>query len=218
MPDAQDPHESESETSSPGAGCFRGVLAVGILGVFVSIVLRHNAIEYSWSHPEAYQRLLVASFGFFALVLFLGLCGPSPERDEPGEPEAWLCKHCLKPYVPGAHFCPRCSAPQTFFAWTAHYEQVYALTWCLGKAAWYPTSVIHPVGLLLACIPLGFFASPLTFLLALPLAIIGVISWIRHGQGRPRARAIEYGTPPWWTYDAEWILPEYEEEPISHDD
>jgi len=53
------------------------------------------------------------------------------------------CAHCFVPYVEGAHFCPTCSRPLTWFSGTGEYEQIYAQAWVLGKASHHPTRWSH---------------------------------------------------------------------------
>lgn len=143
-----------------------------------------------------------------------------------------LCTHCITPYQEGAHFCPRCGCPQTFFAATGQYERIYAQMWILGKAAHHPQRWTHVLFLTLlgitslAPLTLVYFlplmpgpdwvAGVLSWLIALAaawafggLALLSWRNWIRRLRGEER-RETEYGTPPWWTYDVESALPEPE--------
>ena len=199
---------------------------------------------------EATPTVLWALLLLGMIGLTVALLNMGPDTSEPEGPEAWLCKHCLRPYVPGAHFCPRCGAPQTFFAGTAQYETIYAQAWCLGKAGHHPSRAIHVWGLaLIFLFTLGrlvvwafywvqhsleradrsFFTVDIDFYLlevvhfalvelvivyAIGRLLIRSIANLRPDEdveeGSPRE--IDYGSPPWWTHDAEWALPEFVDE------
>ena len=160
---------------------------------------------------------------------------PVASEPKPAEPEAWICSHCLRPYVPGAHFCPHCACPLTFFANTGGYEYVHARAWGLGKALHHPSRWTHHavvllwgyVGVPLALWvlfqmpfevkePLAWFGHALALLVyAANIWIVGAFAWYgSRALGRrlrrepPPTPEIEYGVPPWWTYDTEWALPE----------
>jgi hypothetical protein len=46
------------------------------------------------------------------------------------------------------------------------------------------------------------------------LCVLCLASWRRKRRGLdPRQPEIEYGAPPWISFDAAWALPEFEEEP-----
>lgn len=187
----------------------RALLTLGVLTLYLAFLLSVTGEVIDWGRFACSRPLLAWGMGSILLGMVLWMATPddAPLRVSEPEPEAWLCKHCLKPYVPGAHFCPRCACPQTFFSGTATYERAYALTWCLGRAAHHPTHVIHPLGIVLNALYIW-----------LALLWIGIRSWVRHVRGLPPpCPAIEYGTTPYWTYDAQWALPEFEEEPDENE-
>ena len=185
--------------------------------------------------PALALRIHACALASLALLFLWGMAGARAKVAAPAEPEAWLCQHCLKPYVPGAHFCPRCGAPKTFYSGVSPYERVYAQAWILGKAAHHPSRPLHVVGLILVTGPpmLGSLAlvaglalgrvdgwvvsaAPLLVIACLSgaLLVYGVRNWRRRKRGvEPVQPEIEYGAPPWFSYDAEWALPEFEEEP-----
>lgn len=193
--------------------------------------------------PEPLLALRIHGFalGSLALLFLAALFGARGERTEAAEPEAWLCQHCLKPYVPGAHFCPRCGAPKTFYSGVSPYERAHAQAWILGKAAHHPSRRLHVVCLsvgagvsalaALATILLGgaweggtgmaVFQSLLvlaTFALQAyvygALCVLCLANWRRRRRGQdPRQPEIDYGAPPWFSFDTEWALPEFEEDP-----
>lgn len=184
------------------------------------------------------------SFKFLSAALLFGLVGllgiaPADRRREdvrgskaPADPEtteAWLCPGCLLPHVPGADFCPTCSAPLTPFAARGPYEEVFARAWLLGRASQRPARALHVVGLsVVALPPLALFAVTVRDLLtsapprghlfyaAIPVGLVLIALWVR-GVARYRSgwtqRLLEvegpvpyYGGPPWWTFDLEWSL------------
>jgi len=186
---------------------------------------------------KLYLYLLCAvAVVFLGTILFPGAGVPFPR-----EPEAWLCQHCLKPYVPGAHFCPRCGAPKTFYAGTSPYERAHAQAWLLGKVARHPSRPIHLAGLgaiALGCLLEVFLALVQPFLedlyhsfdswvavaafalvllyngLFLAVVVLGLRSWCRRlRDGEPVEPESAYGAPPYFTHDVEWALPEFEVPP-----
>lgn len=191
-------------------------------------------------------RIHIAWLSLVTLVFVLALSGRGSPREVPAEPEAWICQHCLKPYVPGAHFCPRCGAPKTFFSGTGQYERIYAQAWGLGKAARYPSRLLHVIGLFALAAPtvLGAIAwivlwSLQTFgardwawidasvpvvtsfmgLIYTALLVMCLLAWRRRRRGlEPATPEIEYGAPPWFSFDTEWALPEFEEEPDGEEE
>lgn len=186
-------------------------------------------------------KMYAAVLGFLALVLVIASIDARRESARPPEPEAWVCKHCLQPFVPGAHFCPHCAAPQSFFACTGRYETIYAQAWCLGKAGHHPSRPLHLWGLALVFLaPLSvviswvllalegdlgrsfyYYAPEWTEAIVLQLAWLfaygslflrGLANWALREEGEGDVPPeIEYGSPPWWTFDAEWALPRFEE-------
>ena len=198
--------------------------------------------------PALALRIHAYALGSLALLFlggmagFLGgMAGARAVAAAPAEPEAWLCQHCLKPYVPGAHFCPRCSAPKTFYSGVSNYERAHAQAWILGKAAHHPSRLMHPLLLtasalgaalgLLAWIWMfveerrgpygadwgvaaaGFLFQMLWAYLLCALMVLSWRAWRRRTRGEEPIRPeIEYGAPPWFSYDAEWALPELEED------
>lgn len=212
--------------------------SVMILVVLGWIALALVELEYvisggakpHWVLEAPFTMLFVTGIALFLAILPIGRERPAPEW----EAEAWVCKHCLRPFVPGAHFCPRCSCPQTFFSGTAGYEQIYAKMWCLGKAAHHPSRVIHlmvlvgagagavfsyvlslsytkldgdPLPLEVLGLVLGLVVQTLGVWIWMRFAWLAVKNWRRRKRGEATPE-IEYGHPPWWTYDAEWALPE----------
>ena len=234
----------EAKGDEPPRGSLVPALLLVIATTFVAALLVSVAYRdvVGWM-PDWIPRIFVALTALTVLVLFHWLIqGREPPDAEPG-PEAWICKHCLKPYVPGAHFCPRCAAPQTFFAGTGKYEVIYAQAWCIGKAAHHPSRLMHVVvlvgiGVAAALSQIAFvwltvqsasqdgamrftwvgIGSTIVHLvyasILVALALISVKSWMRRARGEePLRPEIEYGAPPWWSCDAQWALPEFEEEP-----
>lgn len=184
--------------------------------------------------PVLALRIHAYLLGILALLFLVGMSGGRAAPAAAAKPEAWLCQHCLKPYVPGAHFCPRCGAPKTFYSGTCPYERAHAQAWILGKAGRHPSRPLHVVGLLLIAGPgaLGLlvtlFGHPalawigaaataflsLTTLLYVALLVMCLIAWTRRRRGiEPAQPEIGYGAPPWFSYDTEWALPEFEEDP-----
>ena len=105
---------------------------------------------YACLHPaDALLALRIHAFalGSLALLCLWGMAGARAEAAVPAVLEPWLCQHCLRPYVPGAHFCPRCSAPKTFSSGVSPYERAHAQAWILGKAARHPSRGIHVIAL-----------------------------------------------------------------------
>lgn len=198
----------------------------------------------SWQWPRGskvphivvvvYLYSVILATGAYLLVMLFSVRGPAIA----GELEAWLCQHCLKPYVPGAHFCPRCGAPKTFYSGTAPYERVYAQAWLLGKAARHPSRRLHLVGLWLVALgPLAglwHYCADLSAArwvkgswldlvllgiwllyasLFLAVLVMGLSRWWRRERGEePKELEMDYGAPPYFTHDVEWGLPEYEVE------
>ena len=231
---------------TPEVGEERGSLLPGLLFAWVVLYLCIVLSMYWYacrlsSDPQLALRIHTFMLGALALLLVVGMSGGRGRPVATVEPEAWLCQHCLKPYVPGAHFCPRCGAPKTFFSGTSPYERAYAQAWILGKAARHPSRNIHMVLLALGAGGTGLYAL---FMIGLSgswgtpgeldwlqnglaaavlgfqacvygaVAVIGILNWLRRWRGvPPRQPEIAYGCPPYFSYDSEWALPEFEVEP-----
>jgi hypothetical protein len=78
-------------------------------------------------HHEAQGASLVFAGGFVLLTLF-DMKTPdvvTSMEDREGE-ESELCISCLKPNVPGTHFCRHCGTPLTSYAATAPFESIFA--------------------------------------------------------------------------------------------
>jgi hypothetical protein len=233
-----------SEESTPAPP--RGPLDLVTVGAVSGALLLGVGLALSTIEPDGRDALPLwvsparISMSVGLLLLLAGTLawwwGRGRRAPESEGPEAWLCRHCIRPYAPGAHFCPRCGAPLDVFAMTAPYERIYANTWLRGLAAHHPshwTQVVTILGAALGAalqlvafliawprmdpplLAVGLFA--LTDLLALAviaLAVYQLRALLSRGPTPGWLRPYTpYGTGPWWTYDAAWALPEEVEPP-----
>lgn len=105
------------------------------------------------TRAEGYQTfgiiasVWLATAGILLWVLSTSRGEPRRRRPATAKPRFPLCANCMKPHVDGAHFCPVCARPLTFFAATAGYEEIHARAWAVGKAANHPSRPIHVWGL-----------------------------------------------------------------------
>lgn len=118
------------------------MFVIGWLGGVMEDALPHAFSE------ERRAGALQASVWLMLAGIVAWLLSASPRDRRPPRPAGAkrrfpICAHCMKPFVEGAHFCPTCARPQTFFASTAWYEAVQSRAWLLGKAANHPTRAIH---------------------------------------------------------------------------
>ena len=51
---------------------------------------------------------------------------PETPTQDPAGQELELCISCLKPNVPGTHFCRHCATPLTSYAATGPFESIFA--------------------------------------------------------------------------------------------
>jgi hypothetical protein len=218
-----------------------------IVGVFVSALGFHAAGFFVWRAAEVmdlHWKLrdpnTYAHTAVWLAALGIGLLSiRAAQADERGRPPRRvrhpLCCGCLVPYIEGAHFCPTCACPLTWFSGTGGYEQIYARAWIVGKAANHPTRLMHVWLLTIAAIGsvagfsgvlwslaidpqegsgIGLMAFPLSALSLVSVWIwvsLALRSWSRWGLASTDAddgtAPVRYGSPPWWTRDEHWRVP-----------
>ncbi len=218
-----------------------------ILGVFVVALAFHAAGFVAWRTGErvGFERArdkhnTEALIAVWLAALGIGLVSvrgaQADKRRRPARSVRHpLCCNCLVPYIEGAHFCPTCACPLTWFAGTGSYEGVYAKAWILGKAANHPTRPLHlwllvapaaaTVALLLVTLwwislesqsgsapgLVGLVHMIPTVLLAALQVAFALRAWSRWGLASDDADddkpPVRYGSPPWWTWDEHWRVP-----------
>lgn len=208
------------------------VLFIALALILAGLWLRRPA---GLDEPGPANELLALGIYLAGLAVTLALFvnrrrGPT---EAPGQP---LCTHCLDPYRPGVHFCPRCSCPTTTFAATAEYESIYAQMWVLGKSSKQPSRLVHIVGLMIITVPTALYlllpftvgvedwgfdlAAVLAWIPFAALAYVYVLLMLQAWRNWRRVQAGEeyetsaYGHPPWWTYDRWWTLPDDAEDAV----
>jgi hypothetical protein len=212
----------------PSASLVFACFAVSILLVVAGVIVGEARALIRVERPDPDVNLVIASAIYLmGLGAVLALEVLRHRRQRPDRVATPLCVHCFNDYVEGAHFCPTCGHPNTWFAGTGPYEQIHARAWCIGKAAHHPSRPAHVWLLTLAGLVGGGQAvfvlvqslvePTLAGQLAVPVAALGGFISLRLGwlalhnwRTRPRdpdgppVEGSTYGTPPWWTYDAHW--------------
>jgi hypothetical protein len=247
MPRDRSRRERDTERAAAVASGVLALASVSV-GIFLMAVETDYAFQGAGVPPYVRAQVFVmvgVCLGGIATMLWLASLPPGKEGELGHEPEAWICPQCWRPYVPGAHFCPRCAAPLTVFANTAPYERIYATAWRLGLGAHHPRGLLQALGMLILTVPvlLGALAVPaivafkvlaaweilrpwpfgsLLAELVFSLPMIGLLYHFVMNVGKPRHQRRwpwwPYGSPPYWTHDVEWALPEEvleEEEPTA---
>jgi hypothetical protein len=143
-------------------GVFALALGFHAAGFFVWRAAEVMDLHWKLRDPNTYAHTAV-----WLAALGLGLLSIRGAQSEkrgrpPRSARHPLCCNCLVPYIEGAHFCPTCARPLTWFACTGSYETIYAEAWLFGKAASQPS---HPSHLwVLTLLALHAFAAPLIVL------------------------------------------------------
>jgi hypothetical protein len=186
---ADDPSDAKTDGSGPDP---TNVLVFLLFATALVLILvasvegppqrREGDLGGSLTNSHVAWSVYLAGIGI-AVLFVRGSRRPRRYR----KPRQALCTHCLHPTREPVHFCPRCSAPQTFFAATGPYEQVFAQMWILGKAAHQPSRRLHVLGLALVALPLVL--EPI--IAVVPLAL-DPDAWI--GNGMDLWAWVLYGT------------------------